>query len=789
MPNSNNHSISEQELDNLLKQAFLNLDSTNPKNEEIMETVANQTFSPATNSIVEGSKHLISGKFIIAIISVVLVSIAIILFYLFNTPKQITGKNKAEPALLTDSNSPQNPNTKELILPLAKGSDSVLPVIKNKGIIMQNTNQTNTALSVKNEAPVAITLPQETSSKGEDTAYVFPVLTAEEIKQNEKRKEKMVNQSLKFSRDNYSLIPQYNHTSSYWYERGFSSELFMQNHEVSNIEYKTFLFDLLIHNDKVAFLKAKPDQKLWNTIYDAALGKYYENNYFSDKKYNDYPVVNISKEAAELYCKWLQKTSETVANEKDIFFDRTYSLPSVKDWAYAAEGGDSKDEFPWDGIFIRNSKGLYLANFCIQKQKEKLEPNQTSTKYTSWGLGSSQEVLISPVNSYKPNNFGLYNMSGNVAEFVVDPNSQELLVKGGSWNSSMDELKISATEKAKTSGASPYNGFRIMIENSYQALPFAGLDANNPDFVFPKFTRAQLKESAAYKEKMIKQAASYSKDTYAYVNKGSCNYNGQMVSSQAFYMQTTEVSNKEYKTFLMDLFANNRKEEFKENLPDQKQWTKMIGDSFLEAEEHMYFTHPAYDDYPVVTISKKNAEAYCNWLTMETNVYLAANKKPLINDLRIPTDYEWALAASNKTNHTVYANGMDSLKEKGKYTVNYSCRKYADTRYDERYDNYSFKEKNKEDIGFIADGGFFTTYIKTYKTNKYGIYNMAGNVSEMVYLWDAKTNKVIGFGTKGGSWYSTDYFLEIDAKQEFTHPEKPSPLRGFRPVMTAPVKR
>lgn len=87
----------------------------------------------------------------------------------------------------------------------------------------------------------------------------------------------------------------------------------------------------------------------------------------------------------------------------------------------------------------------------------------------------------------------------------------------------------------------------------------------------------------------------------------------------------------------------------------------------------------------------------------------------------------------------------------------------------------------------MSDDAFFTGPVTSYASNLYGIYNLAGNVSEMVYLWDKATNKAKGFGTKGGSWISPDYFLEIDAPQEFKYPEKASPFVGFRPVMTAVI--
>ncbi|MES2131840.1 MAG: SUMF1/EgtB/PvdO family nonheme iron enzyme [Bacteroidota bacterium] len=310
-------------------------------------------------------------------------------------------------------------------------------------------------------------------------------------------------------------------------------------------------------------------------------------------------------------------------------------------------------------------------------------------------------------------------------------------------------------------------------------------------YVFPVLTEDEIKLNHTQKKRMIDQLAKLNKYKYAFIPMGSFIYGKDTFSCQAFYMQTTEVSNLEYRTFLFDLLIQGRKKEFLEAKPDQDQWVKQFNkEADLKPMKEHYFSHPAYNDYPVVNISKKGAEMYCVWLTIEANHKLQEKEKPLQNDLRIPTDYEWAYAASNGKIKAKYANGTENLRDRrGVYLQNYNCAEYSQCWHDTVHDLYMYKSTPDKEVKPIIDGGFLTTVATSYAPNSYGIYNMAGNVSEMVYLWDAKTNKAIGFGAKGGSWMSPDYFLEIDAKQEFKYPEKPSPLRGFRPVMTAPVKR
>jgi formylglycine-generating enzyme required for sulfatase activity len=304
----------------------------------------------------------------------------------------------------------------------------------------------------------------------------------------------------------------------------------------------------------------------------------------------------------------------------------------------------------------------------------------------------------------------------------------------------------------------------------------------------PEETTSALKE----KKKMIEALSKFNKDKYALIPMGSCIYKNDTVSVQSFYMETTEVTNLEYRTFLADLLIQKRTADYLIAKPNQEMWVTKFPWSFNEPMTNMYFWHPAYDEYPVVNVSRKGAEMYCEWLTIEANKILKDNNKPLINDLRIPVDIEWAYAASNKKNQAKYANGNTYLRDsKGKYEMNYMCYSKEQCKYDSTMKLYV--PKNKEELKetktntpkLIDDFGFHTVYTKMYNPNSYGLYCMAGNVSEMVYNFDLKSKKIKGKGTKGGSWFSCDYFLEIDADDEYPGEEDPSPLIGFRPVMTA----
>jgi len=296
-------------------------------------------------------------------------------------------------------------------------------------------------------------------------------------------------------------------------------------------------------------------------------------------------------------------------------------------------------------------------------------------------------------------------------------------------------------------------------------------------YIFPKLTEEETKQHYKQKNKMIAALIKLNKANYAYIPTGSCTYKDQVISVQAFYAQTTEVSNLEYRTFLNDLVVQNRKQDFLTALPDQAQWINKVPTSYNEPMAENYFSQPLYDHYPVVNISRKGAELYCKWLTEETNKVLKKNNKPLIMDLRLPDEYEWAYAAFNGKNELHYANGNKYLRNsKGCYEMNYLCYSIEECNYDSTHNLYLPKvDLQKAQL----DGGFYTVKTTSYLANNYGLYCMAGNVAEMIILHDSQKP-----ATKGGSWFSTDHFLEIEAEDEYHGETNASPFIGFRPVMT-----
>ena len=304
---------------------------------------------------------------------------------------------------------------------------------------------------------------------------------------------------------------------------------------------------------------------------------------------------------------------------------------------------------------------------------------------------------------------------------------------------------------------------------------------NTRAYHLPVLSEDQKSANKKRKKKMVKALNKFDKKQYAYVGSGSFDYHGTKTSVQSFHMQTAEVSNIEYKTFLFDLLIQGRKGDFMNAKPDQAMWTKMFGEE-MKPMQSLYFSSEAYHDYPVVNVSREGAEMYCVWLTVETNKANKEKNDPLINDLRIPLRVEWELAASESGKHGPFPwGGLLTQNEDGCFLANYDPSlegKLMDTTNCEGCDAVCINS---------SDGAAMTAKTKTYNPNTYGLYNMSGNVAEMVYGdYEISNGKQVKIdpGTAGGGWMSKYESLKISGKDEHQGLTTAHPNVGFRVVTT-----
>ena len=236
--------------------------------------------------------------------------------------------------------------------------------------------------------------------------------------------------------------------------------MYMTTGEVTNGEYKVFLDDLITQKRMKDYNVAKVDTLLWSSTLE--YGKPYVSYYFNHPVYSTYPVVNISKQGAELYCEWYTKKMNSKYETKGHKFQR-FRLPMKSEWIYAAKGGLKHSPYPWGGPYTRDSKGDYLANFAhVGDRNIKKDENgnfaiasKEEFQY-SFDISNSQADILAPSLSYFPNGYGLYHMAGNANEMIAD----EDVVMGGDWRSGGFDIRV--TSQKPLVNASPLTGFRMV---------------------------------------------------------------------------------------------------------------------------------------------------------------------------------------------------------------------------------------------------------------------------------------------------------------------------------------
>lgn len=197
-------------------------------------------------------------------------------------------------------------------------------------------------------------------------------------------------------------------------------EFYIFKTETSNLDYRTFVESIKDKNSD-QYKTALPDTNVWSN--KMGFNKSYVEQYFRYPGFKDYPVVGVSHEKALLYCKWLE---ETINAQMDGTEKVVVKLPSETEWVRAARGNNHNALYPWEGSGLEDKKGKNLANY---KSIEKYE-------------AKNMIIITAGVKSYSPNEFGIYQMSGNLAEMLDEPKK----VKGGSWNMPGNALKIDESE-------------------------------------------------------------------------------------------------------------------------------------------------------------------------------------------------------------------------------------------------------------------------------------------------------------------------------------------------------
>jgi sulfatase modifying factor 1 len=282
-----------------------------------------------------------------------------------------------------------------------------------------------------------------------------------------------------------------------------------------------------------------------------------------------------------------------------------------------------------------------------------------------------------------------------------------------------------------------------------------------------------------------------------------------MVTVTGFYISAKEVSNAQYRIFYEEMVKEKSREQALEYYPVYDVMEIPYGPNGFFMNDSMYFSHPAYDDYPVIGVSWKQANAYCEWISKKVIALVDANpawkiKYPMAN-FRLPTEMEWEYAAyGNKPQEITNQDAMSGKKQNvfsfGPSLFSYNKSGIYNANFGTIKDEKGLVIKSASDDGF-----FFTGNVKSYSPNGYGLYNMSGNVNEWVLdvyrkndnhydfkrdispeyrqydpeKENAKDSHVI----KGGGFLDTPYYLLVSSRRELD-PTKGKCDVGFRICMT-----
>jgi formylglycine-generating enzyme len=223
-----------------------------------------------------------------------------------------------------------------------------------------------------------------------------------------------------------------------------------------------------------------PDTTVWVKQFSQGYNEPIAQQYNWFKAFDEYPVVGVNWKQVQAFNHWRTVSWRNYRYSKKKYTESEFRLPTEAEWEWAARGGHQQSPYPWGGPYVVNKKGCYLANF---------KPNRGN--YSSDG-----GLYTVKAQSYWPNDYGLYNMSGNVSEWtqstyvanaygstadmspelrlkVSDTDPQYLKrksVRGGSWKDVQYYLQVSTRDYEYMDTAKSYIGFRSILPQIASAL-------------------------------------------------------------------------------------------------------------------------------------------------------------------------------------------------------------------------------------------------------------------------------------------------------------------------------
>jgi len=236
---------------------------------------------------------------------------------------------------------------------------------------------------------------------------------------------------------------------------------------------------------------------------------------------------------------------------------------------------------------------------------------------------------------------------------------------------------------------------------------------------------------------------------------------GKRAVLSEYYMFQYEITNQQYRDFVNEVSQNLSKDDIEKIKIDSSGWN--IVPYYGEPNRPDYFTHAAYNNYPVVNIKYEGALKYCEWIQQK----IQKDNPNFIITVKLPSRLQWTYAAMGGRPDAPYPWSGNYMRDKnGKFLCNFN------------FIDESALVRNKETgkpeiIKLLANHKheFSTVSVGTYYPNDFGLSNMSGNAAEMT--------DSIGV-CMGGSWQDFGGDVKVTSRAKY---DKPSSSVGFRPII------
>ena len=474
----------------------------------------------------------------------------------------------------------------------------------------------------------------------------------------------------------------------------------------------------------------------------------------------NHPVIRVSWDEAQAFCAWLSKKER-----------RVYRLPTDREWSYAVGLGDEEKwttettpagiaknltAFPW-GTEWPPPQGT--GNFSDETRKRK-DP-AAALSFAGYDDGY---FTTAPVMSFRPNKLGIYDLSGNIHEWVedwFDGTRKGHASRGGSWADAKKENLLSSYRNGYNAVANPAFGFRCVLERRptfHANPPIVEVKAKQP-----KFPKAMTPEQVA---------------------KASIT---NSLGMKFVPIPGTDVLLCIHETRRRDYVA------FDHEVPQTGAGLQWKNPRWGDVPTGMG------DDHPVSGVNWNEARDFCAWLSKkEGRAY------------RLPSDSEWSATVGLADLESLTRDSTPEMLGgigPGSFPYGPAFPPPAGQRVGNYADLAHRKAFPTADILEQYDDGFATSApVMSFPPNALGLYDLGGNVCEWTDSWinARQSHKVL----RGGSWedftidglrsgkrfaalpviHRASYGFRCALESDRPDPNAPPPLKFPDPLPEAEVK-